>query len=66
MCLWEDRETRKNNFTKEKRESQKKLKRLDIPRLRGNFIEHERCQHGFGMSDTGQTLWHCFSEVKLW
>lgn len=35
MCLWEDRENRKNNFTKEKRESQKKLKRLDIPRLGG-------------------------------
>lgn len=29
VCLWEDRETRKNNFTKEKRETQKKLKRLD-------------------------------------
>ena len=34
MCLWEDRENRKNNFTKEKRESSK-LKRLDIPRLGG-------------------------------
>lgn len=34
MCLWEDRENRKNNFTKEKRESLK-LKRLDIPRLGG-------------------------------